>query len=180
MLALRGCSGVFHKLGWRYQSAFITLRTPPKTHCLHGVSTQWKRACSIREAVNTLIYVSQDDYQAQRHGVILLAYLVRVLLKGLPSVESVRHNAKGTNVLAGLMSWRGYSLDEHGFFKVKSSLSSTTRHVRGVAEMASSLRIGQVVKGLRDVYVVAQKLHDQVWSARSVPLSTQTSVICAR
>ncbi|KAF2215435.1 hypothetical protein CERZMDRAFT_36105 [Cercospora zeae-maydis SCOH1-5] len=34
--------------------------------------------------------------------------------------------------------------------------------------MASSLRIGQVVKGIRDVYVIAQKLHDQVWSARSV------------
>lgn len=63
------------------------------------------------------------------------------------------------------MSWRGPPLDEHGFFQVKSSLSSTTRPVRGVADMASSLRIGQVVKGVRDVYVVAQKLHDQVWSA---------------
>jgi casein kinase II subunit alpha len=36
--------------------------------------------------------------------------------------------------------------------------------------MALSLRIGQVVKGARDVYVVAQKLHDHVWSARSVHL----------
>ena len=40
--------------------------------------------------------------------------------------------------------------------------------------MASSLRIGQVIKGTRDVYVVAQKLHDQVWRARSVPLLTPT------
>jgi casein kinase II subunit alpha len=36
--------------------------------------------------------------------------------------------------------------------------------------MVSSLRIGQVVKGAKDVYVVAQKLHDHVWSARSVNL----------
>jgi casein kinase II subunit alpha len=36
--------------------------------------------------------------------------------------------------------------------------------------LALSLWIGQVVKGARDVYVVAQKLHDHVWSARSVHL----------
>lgn len=51
--------------------------------------------------------------------------------------------------------------------------------VLGVAVMASPLRTGQVVKGMRDVYIVAQKLHDQVWSARSVPLSTPTAVIRA-
>lgn len=45
--------------------------------------------------------------------------------------------------------------------------------------MASPLRIGQAVKGMRDVYVVAQKLHDQVWRARSEPLFTPTAVICA-
>lgn len=45
--------------------------------------------------------------------------------------------------------------------------------------MASPLRIGHVVKGMRDVYVVAQKLHDQVWRARSVPLFTPTAMFCA-
>lgn len=40
--------------------------------------------------------------------------------------------------------------------------------------MALPLRIGQVVKGVRDVYVVAQKLHDKVWRARSVSVFTPT------
>ncbi|KAK5711485.1 hypothetical protein LTR17_018360 [Elasticomyces elasticus] len=44
--------------------------------------------------------------------------------------------------------------------------------------MASSLRIGQVVKGARDVYVVVQKLHDQVWSA-STTAHKQVVLKCA-
>ncbi|WPG97786.1 Hypothetical protein R9X50_00056700 [Acrodontium crateriforme] len=44
--------------------------------------------------------------------------------------------------------------------------------------MASPLRIGQVVKGMRDVYDVAQKLHDQVWRA-STPAQKQVVLKCA-
>ncbi|KAK5705952.1 hypothetical protein LTR17_021204 [Elasticomyces elasticus] len=44
--------------------------------------------------------------------------------------------------------------------------------------MASSLRTGQVVKSARDVYVVAQKLHDQVWSA-STTANKQVVLKCA-
>ena len=36
----------------------------------------------------------------------------------------------------------------------------------GVAVMASPLRIGQAVGGAKDVYVVARKLHESIWSAR--------------
>jgi casein kinase II subunit alpha len=34
--------------------------------------------------------------------------------------------------------------------------------------MASPLKVGQVLRGAKDVYVVARKLHDQVWTARLV------------
>ncbi|KAK4889762.1 hypothetical protein LTR27_011474 [Elasticomyces elasticus] len=44
--------------------------------------------------------------------------------------------------------------------------------------MASSLRIGQVVKGARDVYIVAQKLHGHVWSA-STTANKQVVLKCA-
>lgn len=42
--------------------------------------------------------------------------------------------------------------------------------------MAPPLRIGQVVRGMRDAYVVAEKLHDHVWRARSISLLTPTAV----
>jgi hypothetical protein len=41
----------------------------------------------------------------------------------------------------------------------------------GIVIMALFLRIGQAVKGAKDVYGVAQKLHDNVCSTRSVHLS---------
>ncbi|EGP89626.1 uncharacterized protein MYCGRDRAFT_37854 [Zymoseptoria tritici IPO323] len=44
-----------------------------------------------------------------------------------------------------------------------------------MSSAASPLRIGQVLKGVKDVYVVAQKLHDQVWSARSIQSCTASS-----
>lgn len=37
--------------------------------------------------------------------------------------------------------------------------------------MASSLRAGQWVRGMRDRYELTRKLHDQVWVARLVPTS---------
>ena len=40
--------------------------------------------------------------------------------------------------------------------------------VPGLATMASTLRVGQAFKGMRDTYVVAKQLHSHVWTARSV------------
>ncbi|SMQ48368.1 unnamed protein product [Zymoseptoria tritici ST99CH_3D7] len=49
-----------------------------------------------------------------------------------------------------------------------------------MSSAASPLRIGQVLKGVKDVYVVAQKLHDQVWSARTTPAQQHQVVLkCA-
>jgi casein kinase II subunit alpha len=39
--------------------------------------------------------------------------------------------------------------------------------------MALYLRIGQAVKGTKDIYLVAQKVHNHIWSARSVHLLLQ-------
>jgi casein kinase II subunit alpha len=43
----------------------------------------------------------------------------------------------------------------------------------GIAIMALSPRIGQAVKGAKDVYVVAQKIHNHIWSTRLVHLLLQ-------
>jgi hypothetical protein len=40
--------------------------------------------------------------------------------------------------------------------------------VPGLATMASTIRVGQALKGMRDTYVVAKQLHSHVWTARSV------------
>ncbi|RMY53113.1 hypothetical protein D0865_05420 [Hortaea werneckii] len=44
--------------------------------------------------------------------------------------------------------------------------------------MASTFRVGQVVKGSKGVYTITRKQYDQIWGARSVP-SIQGMICCA-
>jgi hypothetical protein len=79
--------------------------------------------------------------------------------KGVPSIVPA-------DVLAGpLLQLSGYSTND-----VLSSTTQTTLFCSwfAVAIMASPLKVGQVLRGAKDVYVVARKLHDQVWTARLV------------
>ena len=151
------------------------LQHTAKTHCLRGISTPWKHTCSKWEALTLWSMSLKMSTRLRGMGSVRLAHLVReCYLKVYPVLSPCATSERG-KCLGGALHFMSTDSSR------PNSLSwGTTRPARGVADMASSLRMGQMVKGVKDVYVVAQKLHDQVWSARSVPLSTPTSAICVR
>jgi hypothetical protein len=52
---------------------------------------------------------------------------------------------------------------------VKSNIE--IRHCLGLTTMASTLRVGQALKGMRNTYVVVKQLHSHVWTGGSVHAS---------